>query len=109
MLSVARLRVNEVLRVYFPTKTIMPVLDWAARQALGSSRASRLGMSRWGRCGSRRDTVPFFRLRRFVRKPRARSQVNVQSTGRWAGPVSASEMLPESAETLRQPCTLGEG
>ena len=29
----------------------------AARQALSSSRASRLGMSRWGRCGSPRDTV----------------------------------------------------
>jgi hypothetical protein len=33
-----------------PTKTYVevPILDWAARQALSSSRASRLEMSRWG-------------------------------------------------------------
>src|SRR6266568_6756988 len=52
---------------------------------------------------------PFFRLRAYIRKPRVRSQVNVQSTGRWAGPISADGMLPESAETLRQLCGLGKG
>ena len=45
-----------------------------------------------GLCGSPRDTAAFFRLRPFVRKLRARSQVSAQSTGRWAGPISADEM-----------------
>jgi hypothetical protein len=50
----------------------------AARQALSSSRASRLGISRWGRCGSLRDPVAiiFLPFAPVPRKPRARSQVS---------------------------------
>ena len=36
----------------------------------------RMNTDERGRCGNLRDTVPFFRLRPFVRKPRARSQVS---------------------------------
>ena len=54
------------------------------------------GMSRWGRRRSLRDTAAFLPFEPVRPQPRARSQVNVQSTGRWAGPISADGMLPES-------------
>ena len=76
-----------------------------------SSRASRFEMSRWGRLGSRRDTVAITLLPFAPVGPQApgRSQVTVQSTGRWTVPISGDGMLPESVKTLVEPRAVDKG